>query len=731
MLRARPLVPLAAGLVAGAALAQAFDPGLWPGLLAGGLLLRRPLPLLALLAGLGVGAARQEWAERREPVPLAEAVEGVVEGPPRLYRSLDEPEGPVFDGAFVVGRVQVRFFRQAVALVGGERVRVTGTMRRPRPPGNPGQFDHAAWLRRQGVDAVLTLRSPDDLRVLEGPGAWFRATAWLRSLFDRGPRAEVGAFLSAIVLGRREPIDDELLRQFQRSGTAHLLAISGQNLLIVLAGLWILLMLLGVRGRAQTLVLLAALALYVPLTGFQVSVVRSYLMIAAFLGADLLWRRRDPLSALSAAALLIVLADPGQVADAGFQLSFAAVLGLTHVAPALAATAGPGGPLWDRLRMALAASAAAWLATAPVVLEHFHLFTPGIVLANLAVVPLMSAHFVVGLLHLPAAALGAGAATGVAADVLFDAVRWTSRVVAELPLAWSAGPGPGPWLATAYALGLAAWTAWGRRLPGPALQLAALLPVVALLGLGGAARRSVPDVPRLAVLDVGRGSCAVLDRPDGSVTVVDCGSLDYPDPGASVAAPYLWSRGIVRIDTLVLSHPDLDHVNGARTLIEQFRPRRVLITRAFAGWPGTAVERRGAPEVVDGLELLGPPVWEKFGESPPANETSIVVRAAGVLLPGDVEERGVEELLTLPDLKTRVLVLPHHGKFFKQHAELYRRAAPEAVVASAPDGYGSSKVLDASPVPVLLTGPRGAVEIDLPPHGPLRVRTHRDGNVLR
>lgn len=721
-------MPLAAGVVAGAALARAFDPGLWPLLLLGALACRRPLPLLALLAGLGAGAARQEAAERRDPLALAEEVEGVVDGPPRLYRALADPDGPAYDGAFVVGRVQVRFYRQAPPLVGGERVRVAGPMRRPRSAGNPGQFDPADWLRGQGIDAVMTLRSPDDLRILEGPGLGHRAGARLRALLDRGPRPEVAAFLSAVVLGRREPIDDDLLLRFQRSGTAHLLAISGQNLLIVLAGLWVLLLLLGVHGRAQTVALLVLLAFYVPLAGFQVSVVRSYLMIAAFLGADLVWRRRDPLTALAAAALAIVLADPGQVADAGFQLSFAAVLGLSHVAPVLAAAAGPGGPLWDRVRMALAASAAAWLATAPVVLAHFHLFTPGIVLANLAVVPLMTAQFVVGLLHLPAAALGAGPATGLAANLLFDAVRWTSTAVTALPFAWSYGPAPGPALVVAYAAGLAAWTAWGRRLPGPALQLAALLPVVALLGLGGAARRRVPDVPRLAVLDVGRGSCAVLERPDGSVTVVDCGSLDFKDAGASVAAPYLWTRGIVRIDTLVLTHPDADHVNGARTLIERFRPGRVLLTRAFAGWEGVVVERRGAPEVVEGLELLGPPAWEKFGAAPPVNETSIVVRAAGILLPGDVEDRGVEELLGLPDLAARVLVLPHHGKFFKRYEELYRRVAPELVVASAPEGYGSAKVLAASPVPVLLTGLRGAVEVELPPHAPLRVRTHRDGD---
>ena len=97
------------------------------------------------------------------------------------------------------------------------------------------------------------------------------------------------------------------------------------------------------------------------------------------------------------------------------------------------------------------------------------------------------------------------------------------------------------------------------------------------------------------------------------------------------------------------------------------------------------------------------------------NETSIVARGDGILFPGDVQDRGVEELLALPDLRARVLVLPHHGKFFKRFEEFYRRVGPEAVVASAPVGYSSSKVLEASPVPVLLTGREGAIELELLP----------------
>jgi competence protein ComEC len=137
--------------------------------------------------------------------------------------------------------------------------------------------------------------------------------------------------------------------------------------------------------------------------------------------------------------------------------------------------------------------------------------------------------------------------------------------------------------------------------------------------------------------------------------MVDCGSLDARDAGASIAAKYLWWRGgITRLDTLVLTHADADHTNGARSLIEFMRVRRVVVTRAFDGWPWPAgvevvtAERRGEPVRLGDVEILGPPVWEKFTSSVPPNETSLVLRAGGVLFPGDIEGMGVEELLTLP-----------------------------------------------------------------------------------
>jgi competence protein ComEC len=721
MLRARPLAPLAAGFVAGIALA--LIPGAWiplaiAGILASILSIRWRHPLLLALLGLGLGALRQQAVDPRPPGRASmDTVEGRVDGSPRIYRSLASPQGePEEDGSFVVDGVQVRYFRQHLPLIGGERIRVWGRIGPPKPATNPGQFDYARYLRRQGIHHVVTLQRYE---ILEGPTAPYRTRAWFRSLFDRGMRPEVGAFMASITMGGREPIPDDLRTSLQQSGTAHLIAISGQNLVIVMMSLWVVLTLVGVRGRLLTLLLLVLLGLYTLLTGLEVSVVRSYLMMATFFGADLVWRKRDAVSALSLAALILCAVDPGQVVDVGFQLSFAAVLGLAFLAPLFHAFTGAGGPVWNWLRTGMGVSLAAWLATAPVILADFNLLTPGIVLNNLVIVPLMSAEFIVGVAHLAFAPLGLGVATGTLAGAIFDVTRAVSAFMTSIPLSHVYAPAAPPALIAAYYALLAAWAVWCRRTRERWWKTAAVALLVVPLGFTGLLTRRTLDAPFLAVLDVGRGSCAYLEWPDGRNVMVDCGSLNARDPGLSIAAPYLWSRGVTRLDTLVLTHTDSDHVNGADSVIRLLKVRQVIVTRAFEGraWPPgvevVTVERTREPVRRGDLEFLGPPVWEKFARTVPPNETSIVLRAAGVLFPGDIEERGVEELLSLPDVTARWLLMPHHGKFFRQHQEFVRRVAPGEILVSAPEGYFSAKVIDALPRPPRLTGREGAIEIHL------------------
>jgi hypothetical protein len=172
MIRARPLVPLAAGFIAGIAAARGRE-GLWIlflglTLLGTASIIRWRHPLLLALLGFALGGA----CARRRPAagnrnPSATGSRGSWTAPPKIYRSLEDPDsGPSADGSFTVGCVQVGFFRREIPLIGGERVAVRGPMHRPRHASNPGQFDYAAYIERRGLDAIMTM---DDLHVLDGP----------------------------------------------------------------------------------------------------------------------------------------------------------------------------------------------------------------------------------------------------------------------------------------------------------------------------------------------------------------------------------------------------------------------------------------------------------------------------------------------------------------------------------------------------------------------------------
>jgi len=730
-------------------------------LLAGAALLRRGVPFAVVLFGIAAGFARHEIAETVPATDVSRAalpaervrVRGTVLERPRIYRDRQaaleeshERHDERAEGSFAMdlagveglpgttGRVRVQFYRREVRLVGGEELELEGKLRHPRPQSNPGGADRRAILARDGIGAVLVVGEKDAWTpVKPAPIMSVRTTIEdardaVRGAFQRHARPDAAAFLAALVIGSRENLPEELVQDLQRSGTAHFLAVSGQNLAIVLMFVAGLLTLAGVRGPPQHALVIVVLFAYTVLSGWQVSVVRAFLMAAVWLGAHLVWRRSDPFNSLCVAAAAIVLGDPGQVFLAGFQLSFLAVIGILWIAPIFHDFAAPSeeAKAWWRwparqARAVLAVSIAAWLATAPVVLANFHLMTPVILAANLALVPLILFELAAGLAIMVLAPVvpPAADAVGWLAGLGLDAIAGSSSLLTRLPGAYVFSPALPGWATAAYYAGLAAWAWRARARRGGAWLCAAFALWLAL----PAFLRERPDGLFVATIDVGRGSATYVEWPDGRNLVFDCGSLTHRDAGATVVAPYLWSRGVRRVDTLVLSHGDADHVNGARSLIERMRIRQVITTRYVKlDLPGVevrTVERRGRePETIaPGIEVLGPPTWEKWGREVPANETSIVMRIEGrVLLTGDIEERGAAELLALGDaLVTEVLMVPHHGKKHGLHRALAAAVAPRIALVSAPEGYYAPEVVEflEGACRVFRTGRDGCVELTL------------------
>ena len=397
--------------------------------------------VVVLLAGAGVagtdGCVRADDIERQvRAQPAVLTLVGVLESEPELSRSgrgwsawfRVEADAR---GAPLSGRVQIRLPSRAGSFLYGERLEVTGLLRRGRRHPGPGaRFEEPRWLWVHGASAVLTV--PDSHGVtrlgLRGDPAsryrrWVarqgrRLECWLDLRMDPGS----AGYLKGLLLGRGGEFSPEVWERFRRTGTVHVLVVSGLH--VGLIGLLVLtvLAMLRVPRRPRYLLLALALCSYCLLTGVKPPIVRSTLTGVLFCGAAVLGLVASPSNLLGVAAVGMLAFQPRALADASFQLSFAAVIGLL---------AGAG---FRRVPQPLAASCGAWLATAPILAWHFRNVAWAAPLANLVVVPwaslLIALGFVLCLLGpiLPAAAPPLAAAFRFLAGGLDRCVGWLAGV---------------------------------------------------------------------------------------------------------------------------------------------------------------------------------------------------------------------------------------------------------------------------------------------------------------
>ena len=597
-----------------------------------------------------------------------------------------------------------------------------------------GKYD--AYQRRRGAHATLEVdrwRATGAAR--DGlSGALDSVRRRAEGGLGRGLAPPEAALLAGMVLGQDERLSEAVRDDFERSGLAHLLAVSGQNvvllaMLVLGAG-----MALGLPLRARLGAALVLVALYVPLAGGGPSIQRAGVMGAAGLVAALAGRPRSRWYALGLAAVVTLALNPRASGEPGWQLSFAAVAGLLALVPrwgeALRRARVPG-PVAD----AIAVTAAATLATAPLMALHFEQVSLASLPANLVAAPAVA----------PVMWLGMGSiAVAQVAPVLCEPLNvlngsllayleWVAHVAAQPPAA--ALPvriGGAAGLAASYLAGAAALAlagrAWRRAGPRRRLALPAALGAVPLAVLVVVLSHHGPPPPRpgelvVSFLDVGQGDATLLQR-DGASLLVDTGP-----PGAPIVRR-LREAGVERLDALLITHAEADHEGMALEIIGEFRPRLVL--DGGAGWP-TAVQR-GLPgtrartiaahagqELTLGgvrLRLLWPPPptpgWRPDGNP---NDRAVValatVGAFDLLLPADAESE-VIALLDLPDVDA--LKVAHHGSDDPGLPALLARTRPEfaAIEVGSRNTYGH-------PRPATLDALRAAV--------PEVTRTDRDGTV--
>jgi competence protein ComEC len=547
----------------------------------------------------------------------------------------------------------------------------------------------------------------------------------------RGMPAREAALARGFVLGEDDGVDARTREDFRRAGLSHLRAVSGQNVTLLALLAMPLLGALGIPLRERLFWVLALIAVYVPVAGAGPSIQRAGVMGALGLAATLGGRRGSRLYALAVAALVTLAIDPGIAADVGWQLSFAAVLGILLLAGPLREriVAWLGDGSWRRaLAEGVAVTEAATLATAPLIAYHFGTLSITTLAANVLALPAVAPAMWLGM-----CSAGLAQLPGVPLEPLNGLNALLLAYVAQVAQ-WCAAPGwaelrvhiGGPGLVLAYlGLGLGLLACW--RWPGRALALAgaAIACWLPLPSLGAEAAEPARGL-RVVVLDVGQGDAILLQPAHAPAVLVDGGP-----PGDGLARK-LEQAGVDRLGAVVVTHDQSDHAGGVEELIGALPVERLLFARlhrgliAAAAGAGADPQRIAAGRVLRSgglrLRVLWPPAElvaaPAAGQDP--NQLALVMEARwrdfSMLLTADAEA----EAVPLEPGPLDVLKVAHHGSDDAGLGALLEQTQPRLAVISVGEGnsYGhptaaTLATLERHHVPTLRTDEDGAVVIDV------------------
>jgi competence protein ComEC len=664
----------------------------------------------------------------------------------------------------------------------GDRVRFTAKLRLPRNFRNPGAFDYEGYLRGLGISALASVDA-EKIELLPGKSGrrlGFWRSRIRRSILDHigNPgtglwRREDAALFSAMIMGDDSMLLRGVREEFQQTGVYHLLVVSGMNVgLLALAVFW-LARRLRAPEWAAALVTIALSVFYAYIAGMGVPIQRAVLMLSVFLVARLLYRDRSALNATGFAAMVVLVASPGALFEAGFQLTFLALFAIAGISlPVLEGTSAPfrralrhlGSTTYDlnleprlaqlrldlrlvaeRMSQILGARPARLLVTvcAGLCVATYELLVVSSITQAVLVLPMRVYFHRAAIIGLPANILvlplaGVMLNSGVAAIVLS---------YFSLPLARVAA-----WIAAAALHGTLDCLAWLSHLhvsrwrvpdPGWAVSLIAAAGIV-LVFFAVRRRRSVawagvavlftsaaaaafflgspqvtPGKLEITAIDVGQGDSLLVISPEGRTLLVDGGGALGPvrgefDFGEDVVSPYLWWRGLERLDVVALTHAHGDHIGGLGRAVENFHPRELWVginpeTRALdqlyatASANGVSVRRHTTGDEFDWggthIRVLSPPPdWQP--KARPMNDDSLTLLISfgetRALLAGDLEKR-MEKFIARESPQADLLKVAHHGSATSTNPDLLTAVKPHFAVISVgsrnPFGHPRAVVL--------------------------------------
>ncbi|MFC1548327.1 DNA internalization-related competence protein ComEC/Rec2 [Candidatus Omnitrophota bacterium] len=610
----------------------------------------------------------------------------------------------------VTGKVRVNIFSPGERPRIGDRLVIGGKISLPRGKTNPAGFDYKSYLSHLGIRAVMSSSKNDYLMIAgtkNGPGISFlRTLSKLRErsegILDRYLSGTTKAITKATILGMRGDVKDSTKDAFSKTGTMHILAVSGLHVGIVAMLAVGLLRLLRCSRNITYLLAILIIFAFAVFTGCRPSSMRAAIMGAFVLIGLLMGRKTDVVNSLIVSAFLITFFYPGQLFLQGFILSYLAVLCIIYIVPLTDIVFGikprhlreTAGAATKRYTLkAISVSCAIWLGMMPVIASNFYIIAPSVILTNLLAIPALFVIVILGFTLLLTGFVPFLASAGIFVSWILSAIIPffinILEAISRIPFSFFRVSSPGPALIAIFYIILTALIIFSKQAKKQKIIILAFLFFTANLFVWNEINQKPPNALSVTFFDVGRADASLLEFSDGSTMLIDGGTGgegSSMDVGRNTLAPYLWQRGIRKIDCILLTHPHSDHMGGLFYILKNFKigtaiegcdvaednPARELYNRyqniIEAENINKVIVKRG--DVIKGLPdtdfaVLNPPVEFSYGD---LNNDSVVVKTVttennGIIFCADIEAPAIRDILQFGSfLKADIIKIPHHGQ---------------------------------------------------------------------
>jgi competence protein ComEC len=562
----------------------------------------------------------------------------------------------------------------------GDRIKLIGKLKKPSELRNPGGFDYQKYLLRKKVIAIVWIEG-DIVKLGSGRANPIFTIAY--NLRDKisdvisytlpdEPFA-CASFLEGVLLGKRSMLPEEIRGWFEDTGTIHILAISGLHVgLIGLIFFFIFHKFARLPQKTSYVFTFLTLIIFAIMTGARPSVIRATIMAGTIIIGMIIDRDTDIYNSLALAGLIILLQNPLTLFDIGFQLSFLATFSLFYLTPLIEPK------IWflpRYLAKLISASIAIQIGTSPLIIFYFHKLPLVTILSNIIVIPLLGiilvlglAMFFIGIIFMLVANL-----IGMINFYAIAALLTSVSFFANFPYAYIYLPAISiPFMSSYY---ICIWMISKHKKIGTPKVIIGVLVLINIF-LWVEVIKTSSNIMKVTFLDVGQGDAIFLEFPKGGNMLIDGGPGGYSDAGKRIILPFLRSKGINKLDVVIITHHHFDHYGGLLSLLKNYKIKKFVIDNGVEKQQLSEIikERNILHKVVKaGDEIVGYPKTKIYILHPsnikdkkPSNNNSIVVKVVynkiSFLFTGDIESKVARRLLPFKDmLSATILKVPHHG----------------------------------------------------------------------